>query len=216
MKMLFCPPSAPPVLICFFLKAAVLIYFTHCTTHTLNVHAGHRWRLFPGEGWGKPLLTVVWLCQWPSISENFFPLTLLIGIGECSLWKQQVDLNKTTKQNKEPNRAKIPGRNLVSLSHDARPGSWSRQGLPEPPGTVAFLLGWGGSFFLHTCNLGNVSGEPQGKTTSCQDDAASVVSLRQAGSGIPEDFQEQNTCTTIVTGVMSIVTKNLKHPQEAT
>lgn len=54
--------------------------------------------------------------------------------------------------------------------------------------------------------------EPQGRTTSCQDDAASER-VTEAGSGIPGELSEQSTCTRIVIAVMRIVTKNSKHPK---
>ena len=69
---------------------------------------------------------------------------------------------------------------------------------------------WGELIFA-LCTLGNISGEPQGRATSCQDYTASERTT-EAGFGVPGDLWEQGTCARIVTAVMSIVT-SWKHPK---
>ena len=180
------------------------------TEDTVIVHAGLRWRLFPGKGWESHSYEG---CQWPSTSEDFLPL-ILIGTGGTKSLKA-AGRYKTRQQNKINSPIgpwSLAGtyqeeRNLVSLSHDAGPGSLYHRGSQSHLTQLPFS--WG-SLFLHSCTLGNVSGEPLGRATSCQDDAVSERTT-EAGSGIPGDRQEESTCARIVIAMRSTVTKNLKH-----
>lgn len=98
-------------------------------------------------------------------------------------------------------------RNLVSRSHDAGPGCWSHR---VQRATWHSCLSLGALLFALLRPWQHFRGTPGWysiltvRTMQHQKESA-----RQAG--VPGGLQEQNTCTSLVTAVLSIVTKNLKH-----